>query len=57
MEQDDPGPTEGRAAAAARAFDIWLRRSLHRLYDEAMREPIPPELLRLIERDRDRRRE
>lgn len=56
MEQDDAPPTGERAAEAARAFDIWLRRSLHRLYDDTTREPIPPELLRLIEQDRIRRR-
>ncbi len=56
MEQDDLPPEGERAAEAARAFDIWLRRSLHRLYDAAAREPIPPELLRLIEDDRVRRR-
>jgi len=34
------------------AFDIWLRRGLHRMFDDVAREPIPPELLRLIEEDR-----
>jgi hypothetical protein len=56
VEQDDTPPEKERAAAAACAFDIWLRRSLHRLYDDAAREPVPPELLRLIEEDRLRRR-
>jgi hypothetical protein len=37
------------------AFDIWLQRHLHRLYDGVMQEPLPPELLRLIEADRERR--
>jgi hypothetical protein len=34
------------------AFDIWLRRGLHQMFDDVAREPIPPELLQLIERDR-----
>ena len=35
-----------------RAFDVWLQRGLHRLYDQVAQEPLPPELLRLIEEDR-----
>jgi len=34
------------------AFDVWLQRSLHQLYDDVAREPIPDELLKLIEEDR-----
>ncbi|WP_090561825.1 NepR family anti-sigma factor [Belnapia rosea] len=34
------------------AFDVWLRRGLHQLYDTVAREPIPEDLLRLIEEDR-----
>jgi hypothetical protein len=34
------------------AFDLWLQRGLHQLYDDVAREPIPEELLRLIEEDR-----
>ena len=36
------------------AFDIWLHRSLHQLYDDIAREPIPDELLKLIEEDREK---
>lgn len=51
---------EMRAAADAeedgvdRAFDLWLQRGLHQLYDQVAREPLPEELLRLIEDDRSR---
>ena len=31
------------------AFDVWLRRGLHQLYDTVAQEPIPEDLLRLIE--------
>ena len=34
------------------AFDAWLERGLHQLYDKVANEPIPEELLRLIEGDR-----
>lgn len=34
------------------AFNIWLNRGLHQLYDDVAQEPIPSELLRLIEEDR-----
>jgi hypothetical protein len=34
------------------AFDLWLQRGLHQLYDEVANEPIPDALLRLIEEDR-----
>lgn len=36
----------------AGAFDIWLQRGLHQLYDSVAKEPIPDELLKLIEQDR-----
>jgi hypothetical protein len=31
------------------AFAVWLEQKLHELYDSVTREPLPPELLRLIE--------
>jgi hypothetical protein len=31
------------------AFDLWLERGLHQLFDDVAQEPIPEELLRLIE--------
>lgn len=34
------------------AFDVWLRRGLHQLFDDVANEPIPDELLKLIEDDR-----
>lgn len=37
---------------ATEAFDLWLQRSLHQLFDQVAKEPIPEELLRLIEGDR-----
>ena len=43
---------DGRAGGA---FDLWLQRGLHQLFDGVAREPIPEELLRLIEEDRQHR--
>ncbi|HYF06889.1 MAG TPA: NepR family anti-sigma factor [Acetobacteraceae bacterium] len=34
------------------AFDLWLERSLRALYDGVAKEPIPEDLLKLIEKDR-----
>lgn len=35
-----------------KAFDLWLRRGLHQLYDNVAQEPLPKELLQLIEADK-----
>jgi hypothetical protein len=42
----------GRKRKTEAAFDLWLQRGLHEIYDNVAREPIPDELLRLIEEDR-----
>lgn len=34
------------------AFDLWLERGLHRLFDGIAAEPIPDALLKIIEQDR-----
>jgi hypothetical protein len=49
---DDPAEADPSEAA----FDLWLKRSLHQMFDTIAAEPIPPDLLRLIEDDRQRRR-
>ena len=47
------GPKAGRKEEGVEhAFDLWLQRGLHQLYDTVAKEPIPEELLRLIEEDR-----
>ena len=50
-----PPPSEGVGGASEDAFGLWLQRGLHQLYDSVANEPIPAELLRLIEADRDRK--
>ena len=46
-----PG-AEQEDGAVDNAFDLWLRRGLHQLYDTVAKEPIPEALLRMIEEDR-----
>ncbi|NOG71644.1 hypothetical protein [Roseicella sp. DB1501] len=43
--------------AVDNAFDLWLRRGLHQLYDTVAKEPIPEDLLRMIEEDRNSEQE
>lgn len=59
MANDDK-PLKGRASEAARGktkaagerpFDMWLQKQLHAMYDEITSEPLPEDLLALIERD------
>jgi hypothetical protein len=33
-------------------FELWLRRGLHQAFDAIAREPVPEDLLRVIEEDR-----
>ncbi len=34
------------------AFDLWLKRGLHKIFDEIAAEPIPESLLKIIDEDR-----
>ena len=47
-------PRRDPGGAETTAFDLWLNRGLHRMFDEVAQEPIPEELLRLIEADRNK---
>ncbi|RBM09188.1 NepR family anti-sigma factor [Novacetimonas cocois] len=38
------------------AFELWLKRGLHQLFDDVANEPVPEELLRLIKNDRERKK-
>ena len=55
-ERKQPG-SEAKAdaeqgdGAVDSAFDLWLKRGLHQLYDNVAKEPIPEDLLRMIEDD------
>jgi hypothetical protein len=56
----DHGPDDDPAVVRAdegpigkpteRPFDVWLRRQLHSLYDDIVREPLPAKLLAALQR-------
>ena len=58
---NDNKPQRDRAENAARnkkvkppterPFDLWLEKQLHAMYDEIAAEPLPDDLVNLIERD------
>jgi hypothetical protein len=48
-KRTDKGDNKGDAA-----FDLWLKRGLQKIYGEVANEPVPEELLKLIEEDRNR---
>ncbi len=52
VEASRSGSRHARPGAPDAAFDLWLQRGLHAMYDGVANEPIPDELLRLIEQDR-----
>ena len=45
-------PTSGQSRRTDAAFDLFLQRGLHELYGRFAEEPIPAELLKLIEDDK-----
>jgi hypothetical protein len=57
QKRSDPAVAgdQSEGEGADKAFDLWLKRGLHQLYDTVAKEPIPESLLRLIEEDRARK--
>lgn len=60
MANDDKPPKKKSSDAmgrgktkspAERPFDMWLQKQLHAMYDEIAAEPLPDDLVNLIERD------
>lgn len=43
-----PDPASRKPARRDPAFDVWLKRGLHQMYDDVAREPVPEELLKLV---------
>ena len=41
-------------ASRERPFDMWLQKQLHSMYDEIAAEPLPADLLSLIDKDADK---
>ncbi len=57
--ETDPAPTAGAPEPddfwmerKPDPFELWLRRGLHEAFDAIAAEPVPEDLLRLIEEDR-----
>ncbi len=50
-ERSQPGSTGRRKVDSA--FDLWLQRGLHKIFDDVANEPVPDELRKLIEDDRE----
>ena len=47
-----PGkPGRATKVSAERPFDMWLQKQLHAMYDEIASEPLPNDLLNLIDHD------
>lgn len=44
-------PASGRTRGNDRPFDLWLQKQLHAMYDEIASEPLPSDLLNLIDQD------
>ncbi|MGI4808098.1 MAG: hypothetical protein ACRYF2_08320 [Janthinobacterium lividum] len=40
-----------QSRATDTAFDNWLNRGLHQIFDDVMNEPIPAELLKILQTD------
>jgi len=40
-----------KGSPPGRPFDMWLQKQLHAMYDEIASEPLPGDLLNLIDRD------
>lgn len=50
--QDKPPPlAPAQAKPTDAAFDVWLNRGLHQLFDDIANEPVPEDLLKLIQQD------
>lgn len=48
---DPPAREKNMKAPAERPFDMWLHKQLHAMYDEIAAEPLPDDLINLIEND------
>lgn len=44
-------PPRSKPKATDRPFDMWLQKQLHAMYDEIASEPLPEDLMNLIEKD------
>ena len=49
-----PADPSGAKKSSDKAFDTWLKQGLHKIFDDVAREPIPSDLLKLIEESREK---
>ena len=49
-----PATASKKSNRADAAFDLFLKHGLHAMFDKYAEEPIPPELLKLIEDDKNK---
>lgn len=48
--KEGPGSKSSRKSRVTdSAFDKWLNRGLHELFDDVMKEPIPPQFLDILQ--------
>jgi hypothetical protein len=47
----DTARQRAKGSPPERPFDMWLQKQLHAMYDEIASEPLPGDLLNLIDRD------
>jgi hypothetical protein len=48
---DEAAARQRAKPATERPFDMWLQKQLHAMYDEIASEPLPNDLLNLIDSD------
>ena len=51
LKAGDGKPGRAPKVSAERPFDMWLQKQLHAMYDEIASEPLPNDLLNLIDHD------
>ena len=51
-DRSETPPAEPGQRATKNAFDVFLDRGLHSMFDSIKDEPIPEELLRILQEDR-----
>jgi hypothetical protein len=51
VNQDESVKSRAATPTRERPFDAWLQKQLHAMYDEIASEPLPSDLLNLIDKD------
>lgn len=49
VERNGESDVGSEEALVDRGFDRWLNRQLHRIYDPVLGEPVPDEMMRLLD--------